>query len=168
MQSNPFSPPKSLLADIQYSPVPRPKSVWLVLLILLVITVTFAIATARFVWFFTHLANEPKFQFLAIGILWRLTIEAALLAVMIGIFHRRQWGRWSGALAIVALAVLCFLAPDTTEYLNDAERTGGMFARNFLMPLLLFLWTYRFGFSSKARRYFSIAQSPNQNQGNPS
>jgi hypothetical protein len=81
-------------------------------------------------------------------------VVGLLVATMVGIWRRKQWGRWLGALLILGLAISMVVMPSKTTYNSDAERAGGRFAKYVFMPLLMAGWMYRFAFSAKARRYF--------------
>ena len=137
-------------------PSPRPLSVWLLMLALLAGGVPITVSSARFFWFFaSHLAEVRNFMALAIEVVWHVATVVVILAVLFGIFHRRQWGRWLGLLSIAAFAVITILAPDATTYANDAQKAGGFLGRTIFAPLMFTWWGYAFGFSKKAKRYFS-------------
>ncbi|MEJ8853419.1 hypothetical protein WKW79_02495 [Variovorax robiniae] len=162
MQPNPYSPPQSPLHhDGPPSPARRPVSIWLLLFLLLATTIIFFAGSAKFIWFIaSRWADLRDFQALAVGVALRISVAAALLATMLGIFRRRQWGRWLGLLAIASLAAFFMLRPDTTTYANDAESAGGYLGRLVFMPLLFAWWGYAVTFSGKAKRYFSAADAP--------
>ena len=153
MQNNPYSPPQSH-GEASQSRSRPPFSVWLVLLLLSVITALVAFGFARSLLFGmpSLLINSAGS---AIAIISRLGMIAGLLITVICVWRRKQWGRWLGVFLLTAFAVLCIFAPDTAQYPNDAQRAGASFARVILMPSLFAWWAYAFGFSMKAKRYFS-------------
>lgn len=161
---NPYQSPASAAPKVPGHAVKRPLSVWLFLLILWPATVAFAIAAIRsawltiglihFAWFSSPFPASTSYR-LAGGIAWRLAILALMACVLLGTMHRRQWGRWLGVLSLGALTVGLFFIPETTRYANDAERVRTFIAPVVLMAALTAWWTYAFGFSRKARTYFS-------------
>jgi hypothetical protein len=123
--------------------------------LLLAIATSSAAGTARFLWIvFSHFTEVRSFSTLTIAILWRIAVVAVAIAAMLGTFHRQQWARWLGMLAIAALATFSILSPDNTKYANDAERRGGFIGRAVFIPLALVWWGYAFGLSAKSKRYF--------------
>ncbi len=92
---------------------------------------------------------------LAASLTVRLVAPTALVLAGLAVYARRPWSRWIGVAILLASALSSVLRPDTTDYANEAERTGGYLARNFILPGLLAWWCYAFAFSQKARRYFS-------------
>jgi hypothetical protein len=60
-----------------------------------------------------------------------------------------------GIALLVAFAAVSLTRPDTTSYTSEAERTGGFVGRIIVVPLLFIWWIYAFGFSAKAKRFFS-------------
>lgn len=156
MQQNPYSPPKSSVAEEGPRLAPRPFAVWLLSLFLLIGAAMFAIGVARFlglaVFRFTELTDRGA---LAAAIAWRLALGVAFVAALIGIFRRRSWGRWVGILVIASIAVASIFMSDKAVYADDAERTGGLTFRFIVLPLLAAWWIRAFGFAPKAKRYFS-------------
>jgi hypothetical protein len=95
---------------------------------------------------------------LAVAFAWLLAPVAVTLLAIVSIYRRGQWGRWLGIAAIVALTIWNFLRHDASQYPDNAQRLGALTARFFIMPLLFAWWAYAFGFSSKAKRYFSAGR----------
>ncbi|MEJ8847962.1 hypothetical protein [Variovorax rhizosphaerae] len=126
---------------------------------MMAVTILVTVGSARFIWFVTsRWADIRDFYALAMGVAWRAALVAGLLAATLGIFRRRQWGRWLGLLAIAGIAAFILLRPDTTTYANDAERAGGVLGRTVLLPLTFAWWGYAVAFSRKAKRYFSLTK----------
>ncbi|MDM5179516.1 hypothetical protein PO883_20185 [Massilia sp. DJPM01] len=151
---NPYQSPTSSATEVIQPPIKRPLSVWLLLLVLGVMIIALAIGSARSIWF---MAAYPDVMPPRVVVNTALFLALVLFgaAALVGIARRRQWGRWLGLLVMVALTAAMFLMPDTTHYDNAAQRSGGLFGRTILMPSLMLLWAYRFGFSRKAKRYFA-------------
>jgi hypothetical protein len=158
MENNsPYAPP---LAKVDISlprdVVPRPLSVWLLIVFLLLVVLVGIVAmTSSLV---TILATEiglRSMSFLAFSLSWRLGLIVALIVTTHSVYCRRSWGRWLGLVAISGFAAFLVFGADTTHYANDAERAGGYIGRFIILPSLLVWWAYAFGFSLKAKRYFS-------------
>jgi len=134
----------------------RPLAVWLLMLALLASGILFTVGSARFFWFAApYLIETRSFIALAVAAVGRLSLIAAFVVALHASFGRRAAGRWLGLLFIAAFAMLGVAMPDTTGYASEAESAGGHLARTILLPLLCVWWAYAFGFSRKARRYFS-------------
>ncbi|NHZ79870.1 hypothetical protein F2P44_11365 [Massilia sp. CCM 8695] len=151
---NPYQSTATSATEVIQPPIKRPLSVWLLLLVLGVMTIALAIGTARSIWL---MAAYPSVMLSRFGANTALFLALVLFGAgaLVGIARRRQWGRWLGLLVMVALTAAMFLMPDTTHYANAAQQSGGFFGRTILMPSLMLLWAYRFGFSRKAKRYFA-------------
>lgn len=154
MQFNPYQSPAHAAVEVSDKGSPRPLAVWLFQLILLVIVGLSIVGLVRLLASFTqHELRTP----LVLGTLLvlRIALIAGLCATAVGIHRRRKFGRWLGIIAIVGYAIFQLILPDTTQYSNDAQRAGGLIARILIVPLLCAWWAYAFGFSTKAKRYFS-------------
>ncbi|NHZ37999.1 hypothetical protein [Massilia rubra] len=160
---NPYHPPASAAPDVPADLPGRPLSVWLFLLIMWPTTLALAIGAIRFSWFKLGAINFAWFSSpfpastsyrLLGGIAWRLAVLALLFATVLGATRRRQWGRWLGILLLGAIAVGVFFVPETTPYASEDERVRTFLIPVVLMATLVAWWTYAFGFSRKARRYF--------------
>ncbi|NHZ95912.1 hypothetical protein [Massilia sp. CCM 8734] len=134
-------------------PAKRPLSAWLMMLVLVVITLAIAFGAVSTIWYLIAFGDWMNFRFL-FDLAIRLAMIACCVAGLVGIARRLRWGRWLGLFLIAALTVMIILMPDTAQYDNETQRSGGAFGRMILAPLLMALWGYRFGFSAKARRYF--------------
>ncbi|MDQ1834627.1 hypothetical protein [Massilia scottii] len=150
---NPYQTPASSTADITLPTRKRPLSVWLLLLILGATLIFHAIGTVAFLRFIVSYQPQEHIRVVE-GIAARLGILALGGAILLGVLRRRQWGRWLAVLAMGALTVALFFIPDTAQYANETQRSGGFVGRTILSPALMVWWIYAFGFSSKARRYF--------------
>jgi hypothetical protein len=157
MQRNPYSPPASTeLERISSAVVRRPLAVWLLLLVLFAMMLIWIAGMARsFSVVAPHVGEVRNSLQLGVAFAWRLAFLAVVLLAIVGIYRRWHWGRWLGIAAIVALAILNFLRHDDSQYPDAAQRLGGLTAKFVIFPLLLAWWAYAFGFSSKAKRYFS-------------
>lgn len=159
MEQNPYIPPQSRLSDSQDSLAPRPLSTWLILIFLVGIALLLGIGVARGLWsVVADATGAPTLSQTVVPLIARFAAMLVLLATANGISRRKPWSRWLAILPLAALALWSILAPDTTYYANDAERTGGGLGRVFLFPLILAGWAYAFGFSSKAKRYFALTE----------
>jgi drug/metabolite transporter (DMT)-like permease len=128
--------------------------------VLLAFVVLFLVVGAQFVKAaFAYRGELRGVSLTAVSMVSNAIPIVAFLAAAYSIYRRLSWSRWLGVAAILGLAAFSLLGPDTTQYANDAERAGGHLARILLMPLLLAWWAYAFGFSSKAKRYFSRGPS---------
>ncbi len=158
MNYNPYTPPSSDVSQLRAQAVPRPFAVWFLIVFLVVFIATFLFGTGRFVLFLSSHFNEIQSSAaitLALGVSWRLAIIAAFSVTTVSVYRRKPWSRWLGIACIICLAATPFLVPHATQYTNDAQKAGANFARFLLFPLLFAWWGYAFGFSSKARRYFT-------------
>jgi len=157
MEHNPYTPPQAA-AEISFlrEVVPRPIAVWLAILFFLAFGLLFVTMGAQFLGAaLVHRGEIRHMGWLAASIVWRLMLIAICLTAAYCIYSRRPWSRWLGLLALTGFGTAMLLNPDSTHYANDAERTGGQFGRYILIPLLMVWWVYAFGFSAKAKRYFS-------------
>jgi hypothetical protein len=157
MTQNPYSPPAANLTPAITQPLsPCPISAWLLLIAMTLFGI--AVLAQSFLSVVPRFSQSQQLDqwgvMLAIGVRF-LVVIGPFLAVVIGIFKRKQWGRWLGLLFPAGLAALCIFGQDPTIYHNEAEQFGGFLGRRILMPLLLLWWAYAFGFSAKARRYFA-------------
>lgn len=150
---NPYQSPAVSTPEPQL-PGKRPLSVWLLLPVLTVIALLIAFGAINSIWILIALPGWMNGRFM-LDVIIRLAMVAFCVGALIGIVRRRQWGRWLGLLVIAGLTVMLMLMPDTAQYDNETQRNGGAFGRMILVPALMALWGYRFGFSDKARRYFA-------------
>ncbi len=159
MQPNPYSPPASTELEVRpsESPSPRPIAVWLMLVVLTAVALLFVVGTAVFLRLVLPHSSELHVGPLIVAVVWRLALIAVAMLAILSTYRRRGWARWLGLAVIVALAAWSILAPDHAQYPNDAERFGALTGRYFIFPALLAGWAYAFGFSAKAKRYFSKA-----------
>lgn len=139
--------------ELPQPPGKRPKSAWLLMIVLVLIVLLIGFGAISSIWMLIAAPGWMNGRFL-FDVLIRLAMVALCLGVVTGIARRRQWGRWLGLLFLAGLTVMMLIMPDTTQYDNAAQRGGGAFTRLILVPLLMGLWGYRFGFSAKAKRYF--------------
>jgi len=157
MTRNPYSPPAANVEMAISQPLgPRPISAWLLLIAIALYGFVFASGTAEFLFLIASRLDQisnPWGVLLAVG--WRLFIVGVFLASFVGIFKRKQWGRWLGLLMLAGFAVFSIFGQDTANYADEAQRAGGYFGRKILLPLLFAGWAYAFGFSAKAKRYFA-------------
>lgn len=161
MAHNPYTPPATQELEIQEITflreiVPRPVAVWILIATLVIFIVIFFGDVARLLW--TLLSRRDDIRNVAGAVLttaWFMLVIAVLAFLSVCVYRGFHWSRWLGIVTIVGFAAIGFLRPDATHYANEAQRTGGFIGRMVLSPLLFVWWTYAFGFSSKARRYFS-------------
>ncbi|UOD27922.1 hypothetical protein INH39_20855 [Massilia violaceinigra] len=123
----------------------------MIVLVLIVLLIGFGAISS--IWMLIAAPGWMNGRFL-LDVVIRLAMVALCVSVVVGIARRRGWGRLLGLLVLAGLTVMMLMMPDTTQYDNDAQRSGGAFGRMILLPLLMGLWGYRFGFSAKAKRYF--------------
>lgn len=154
---NPYAPPSNSTAEVMAIKASRrPASVWLLVLAISAITILFMVSLVRYLWVFVfQFAQIQNHLMASVGLVWRAMLVSAFLATTLGIFYRRNWGRWIGVLVIVAFIAFSFFGPDTTVYKNDAERAGGHLGRIIIFPALLAWWAYALAFSQKSKAYFS-------------
>lgn len=154
-QRNLYSPPVSQV-EMPSEVAPRPLSVWLWMLVFLAGTVVFGAGTLRSLWLIASHANELRDPLAAwVGVAWRVALIVAVLAVIVAVYRRRHWSLWLGVVGIIGLAILSLLSHDTTQYPNEAQKAGAALGQFLILPILFAWWTYAFGFSGKARRYFA-------------
>ena len=156
MTRNPYSPPANIEIEISQPLSPRPISTWF----LLVAITLYGTVTARTLILVVSRFGQLSDQWGALMTVgWCLFIIGVLLAGFVGIFKRKQWGRWLGLLMLAGFAAHSIFVSmqDTTIYDNEIQRTGGLFAQRIFIPLLVVWWIYAFGFSAKAKRYFAQA-----------
>ncbi|MES1191759.1 MAG: hypothetical protein ABUS47_11860 [Steroidobacter sp.] len=159
MHHNPYSPPVSDVENVTDVPS-RPVSVWLFLAIMLLSTTSLTIGLARSLWLVaTHVFHITNYTIFAMAIGLRVLVIVLSVTVMIGVVRAKNWGRWIGIALLCAFALWSFFRTDTTHYASAAESAGGFVGQFVLVPLLLGWWIYSFGFSAKARGYFSVADS---------
>ncbi len=156
MDHNPYSPPQANTElPVPKESVRRPISVWLLIILLWAVAIVISLATARLAaTLMARWSEVTSVAAVAITMVWRVFLIAIFIAAAVSAFRRRPWSRWFGVAIFVLLAAYSVFTPDKTQYLNDAERMGGMLGR-ILMPILLAWWTYAIAFSSKSKQYFS-------------
>jgi hypothetical protein len=155
MQSNPYTPPSSSVSATQEKLAPRPISVWLLILLLLAVTTLFTFGTAQFLGrVVSHSFDAKSPMWLAVAVVWRIAVVAALVAATLYTIGRRHWARWIGLLPAAGLAAFSIFGPDTTSYANEGERFGGLMARVVVIPIFSAWWAYALVFSDKTKRYF--------------
>ena len=124
--------------------------------ILAILVMAFALGLARSAWMLAHAAQPVRAPLaVAMAILVRLAILAAVAWLVASLHRARRWSRWVGLVLIVAMAGYNMLGTDTTHYDNAAQQAGGQIARYGLLPILCAWWAYAFALSAKARRYFA-------------
>jgi hypothetical protein len=161
MEHNPYTPPATQELETQeitfmQEIVPRPVAVWILLAILVIFTAFLAWGTAKLLWAVLSYRDEIRnIAGAALTAALRLLVIAVLVFLSVCIHRGAHWSRWLGVAAILGFSAIGLLSPDNTHYANEAERTGGFFGRMIILPLLMAWWAYAFGFSSKARHYFS-------------
>jgi hypothetical protein len=157
MEHNPYAPPEAQeISFLREEPPPRPIAVWLFLVVISMFIIFLVANTAQLLWaVLSYREGIRSIAGLAMAVAWQLFVVAVFLFAAIGAYRGTPWSRWLGVVAIMGFIAVLFLRPDTTRYVNDAQRAGGYVGRMFIWPLLLVWWAYAFAFSSKARRYFS-------------
>ena len=158
MEHNPYTPTQARTEEpAPREVVSRPVSVWILILFLLLFDLLFVVATIRFITAFSSGSSEENGAVVGVvSFVWRLALIASFTAGAYGAFRRQNWSRWFGAVLVVAFAAFMFFGTDTTQYANDAERSGGTIAR-VLVPVLLLWLACALAFSSKVKRYFSTS-----------
>lgn len=151
---NPYQAPESLSHTSAPPQRGRPFSVWLLLLLTGFLAISFGVGGARNAWFLISDATRGDLNEALFGLAWRAAVFIAMVCTMVGVFRRRQWGRWLGIGAIAIWIVLIILLPDGTNYASPEERAGGTLGRLMLFPALFVWFGYKFGFSAKSVQYF--------------
>src|SRR5438105_4103343 len=101
---NPYSPPQSppLEEPVSLPTQKRPVSVWIVLFIEAAIATAVMVGIVRY---FVAVATTSTAGFdttsLVLGVILRVVMIALCVAPPLGLFHRKQWGRWLGVLLLV-------------------------------------------------------------------
>ncbi len=175
---NPYQSPQMLdemapAKKSRGSAIKRPFSVWVTLILVILMTALILFGCALgYYRVFSNPGPHLNIPMLALGIVIRLAMIAALFAAIWGIAKRSQIGRWLGLmclLLIFAAGVFVHLknppSADHVTYANDAERAGGTFGEILMAGLLLTL-AYRFGFGGKAKAYFSSRPEDEESEAN--
>ena len=135
---------------------PRPISVLLFCFFLLAATILFLQGIAELFLDSPTINLRIDSMIKSVGIIfWLIVFPLAPLALLFGVYTRKQWGRWVGLISITAFAAWFILGTKGAAYATDAERAGSHASRYIAMPLLLAWWGYSFGFSNRALQYFS-------------
>ena len=161
MEDTRYAPPATADLLVQKDPSwvsgplpPRPIAIWVLSIMLVLVCGLFLFGLMSTFMLMQKGGISP--------IRWLVQIVVVLLfavafgAAIRGMWRRRRWSRWMGLGLIALMALWSALAPDTTAYVNEAERNGGFIARGVMIPLLCLWWAYALGFSAKARRYFGL------------
>ena len=146
---NPYNPSTVDLPEIIAGPIRRPYSVWAFQAVLALILVMFIFGVYR------QLGAVSRGEIPTLILLVDVVILLVFASPLYFIHRGLRFARWLGVAMIVALAGFSILGSDATHYASDAERMGGLVGRRIIMPLLCAWWLYAFGFSTKAKRYFS-------------
>lgn len=155
MEHNPYTPPQAKTDEpTRREVVSRPVSVWVSIIFLLLFDLMFFVATLRFMANMSSDNNGGSIVVPVVALVWRLALVASFTAGAYGAFRRQVWSRWFGVVMVTAFAAFMFFGTDTTQYANDAERSGGTIAR-VLVPVLLVWLACTLTFSSKVKKYFS-------------
>jgi len=156
-QRNPYSPPATTELEPTSSEVARrPLATWLLLIVLFAMMLIWIAGMLRFFGVVAQHGNDVRNPLrLAMAFAGLLGFVAVALLAIVSIYRRWHWGRWLGIAAIVALIIWNFLRHDASRYPDNAQRLGALTAQYVILPLLFAWWAYAFGFSSKAKRYFS-------------
>jgi hypothetical protein len=157
MQRNPYHPPATTDLELPSSAEVRrrPIAVWLLLILLVIFTLSFAVGLSKLIWFVaSNVAKAHKPLGLLVAVGWRLGLAAIAVFVIVSICRGRRWSRWLGLAVIVAIIIWNFWRHDVTQYSDDAERVGAAIGQYLIFPLLFGWWGYALAFSFKAKRYF--------------
>lgn len=164
MSHNPYTSPTNLDHDedtrLTSKKVKRPISIWLMQTFLFIFVGMFVIGFFRTV-------RSMAVHWSPATELWRfpliLSLNLALIALFLWIIfalgRRRNWAKWVSIAFLVLLTIFAVTRPDTTQYLNDAERTGGFIGQYLFFPALFTWWAYALVFSAKSKRYFASSEA---------
>ena len=157
MQRNPYSPPGTTeLVPTSNEVVRRPFAVWLLLLVIVALVLVWVTGTVGFLLALQRNPNLTHYHpELWVGVAWRSVVILVVAFAAVGIYRGNSRGRWLGIALIMALMIWNLLRHDDTQYVDGAERLGGLIGRFCISTLLLLWWAHAFGFSAKAKRYFS-------------
>ena len=160
MQRNPDTPPADAISNESPVVVPRPLSVWLLLIILAAGTCVLVIGVCRLAWFVISVeAKIVNYGAAAYPFVWRISLACLCGFTLYNAYKRQKSGRWLGVLAILGLAIWNLSMPDYIIYPNKAQESGALVGRYAVTPALFAWWVYAYGFSVKARKYFSSTSS---------
>lgn len=157
MQSNPYNPPAAeTLEKKDDNFAKRPISVWLLegMLVLLSLNIIIPMVRSFFVLFPERLELYGPVN-LALNIALSIAIVIAMVYSIRCLHRGVYFAKWIAVAIIVGFVAFAISRPDGTQYMNDAERTGGFFARYVVFPMLFLWWGYALGFSQNAKNYFS-------------
>ncbi|MBC3882454.1 hypothetical protein H8K35_13745 [Undibacterium sp. LX40W] len=134
----------------------RPISVWLMQVFMFMFVGLFGISAIRML---LDLVNAHQNYEEVWKILLALALDIALIfsfvATAIALYRRATWSKWVSLLLLFLLIAFIMLRPDTSYYVNNAERAGALLGRFFVSPLLMLWWGYALAFSKKGKAYFA-------------
>lgn len=152
---NPYTAPESAHSENPPARARRPVSVWLFLMCCAVMGGLLVFGIGRLLWWFaTDTVAVRDYLRWAYVVVTRMAMLAAIAGALYVVLYRRWWGRWLGVIAMVAFAGLSIFGQDHGSYASEAERMNMAIFRRGVVPLLMALWCYSFGFSAKSKRYF--------------
>jgi hypothetical protein len=156
-QRNPYSPPATTELEPTSSEVAhRPLAMWLLLIVLFAMMLIWIAGMPPFFRLVAQHGTDVRNPLLlAVVFAGLLGFVAVMLLAIVSIYRRWHWGRWLGIATIVALIIWNFLRHDDSRYPDEWQRLGALTGRFVILPLLFAWWAYAFGFSSKAKRYFT-------------
>jgi hypothetical protein len=158
---NPYKSPDSLQSvskETSEATAGRPKSIWLFLIVCGIYAVISVVGLFKVLAYVaTHGSEVTGYAVLAGAIALKVAFLSLTAGPVIGLFYRRQWGRWLALVALIGVIGFSVLGADSTRYASDAERAGGLFARFVLIPAVMLWWAYAIAFSAKSKSYFHRA-----------
>jgi hypothetical protein len=165
MSANPFAPPNAQTADPPVARPRRPLSVWFVVILGTATATLFAYGTTTFL--VALISGRWPLDRMFLGAALRIAVLIGIIGAVIGSFRGTAWGRWLGLLFIVgvlAVTVHSAIAPSKDDglikkfhYTDQAAGEAGELIGEGLFLALEAWWFFAFGFSRRARVYFTDA-----------
>jgi len=173
MAANPYSPPRSAVASPE-APVRRPHAVLGLQAALLLVFVVYTTGFLLSMQPILHTLMQPGLRMLSplafIGVVaLRVLALAAMMFIFWAVTTRRSFGRWLGAIFLVALAGL--VLHETFQPAGQPSLAGFAYAGDtaladvmasvlaFFIIAALLAWAWAVAFSAGARRYFGGADA---------
>ena len=154
MPENPYKAPNSNSEIARNNQSRRPISVWL-LLFLLAFIVTMQIygfITSNSTAAAAGVISEQSTILMATA---NVLFILAFVYLTMSVFIAKKWARWAGVLLLLLFLLLALFSSITRPYASAAEGAGAQVGRYIIGPILIIWWIYSYGFSKKAKDYFS-------------
>lgn len=166
MSLNPYLPPSHTenSADDPLRPKqPRPIAVWLFELYLTGLVIWGLVGIIKYLRFaITGVYDFFPLSSLSLGtaITWRIVVSAGFIFCIINSHKGKKSGRWTGILIFAAMILVQFwILGAPQEATGNSAAQSGAAAGGFFAILLYGYWTFAFGFSKKAKRYFGVTEN---------